>query len=119
MMISYEQREHFTAEARRLRAQAMADAVMAVGRGVIRLGSALVRVVREWHERATLASELYGMSEHELSDIGLSRCDVDAVVDGAYRGEARAVRRRPLLVRVSPDIRRVKVARITREIKAA
>ncbi len=121
MTPTYEQRsvERLVAKARRMRAQAMADTIVAAGRGLARLALALVRMIRQWHERATLAAELYGMSDHDLADIGLSRCDVDAVVRGGYRGERRPAVRRPLLVPVHPDIRRVKVERITGTRQAA
>lgn len=115
MLPSYEQCnvEQLVADIRRIWTQAIADAVRAAGQGLVELASALLRMIRQWRDRATLAAELYAMSDHDLADIGLSRCDVDSVVRGCYRGERRPASRRPLLVRGYPDIRRVKVERIT------
>ncbi len=99
--------EHLIAQARVARAQAVAHYVKL---GAARLAhgvAALLRPFRQWQERLALRAELDHMSDLELRDIGLSRCDIDAVVDGSYRDERAPVRRRPLLVRLDPGPRRV------------
>lgn len=112
--------QQLIAEGRRLRAEAMAHYFGLAGRGLATLAKTLYRPIAAWRERSTLAAELYGMTDHQLSDIGLTRCDIDAVASGGYRGQRdRSVRRLPLLVRLDPGVRRVKVERITETPKAA
>jgi uncharacterized protein YjiS (DUF1127 family) len=108
----------YEAEARRRRDQAIAAAVRAAGRALGRLLLRLVDAVGQWRRRRSLAAELGAMTDHELADIGLSRCQIDAVVCGGYRGEKGSVQR-PLPVPASQDIRRVKVERVTRLAQAA
>lgn len=48
--------------------------------------------VSEWRQRSALRAELSGLSDFELSDIGLVRSDIEALVQGRYRDE------RPVIV---------------------
>lgn len=108
------------AEARRLRSEAMGDLFVLAGRTLAELARKAWRFLSHWRERAALAAELNGMTDHQLHDIGLNRCDIDAVVDGIYRSErGRSVRRRPLLVRLDAGVRRIRVERITADTQKA
>ncbi len=99
--------DHLMAEARRVRAETMAQYIKS---GFSRLKgglSALLAPVRQWQERSALETELRGMSDIELRDIGLSRSDIGAVVNGSYRDErGQRIRRRPILIRLDPGPRR-------------
>lgn len=108
------------AEARRLRSEAMGEMFVLAGRKLVALVRAAWRSVTTWRDRVALAAELNGMTDHQLHDIGLNRCDIDAVVGGIYRSErGRSVRRRPLLVRLDAGVRRIKVDRITADTQKA
>ncbi|MBY0432443.1 MAG: DUF1127 domain-containing protein [Rhodospirillales bacterium] len=41
--------------------------------------------LRRWAQARRLAEELYGLSDRDLADIGLTRGDVPAVAEGSYR----------------------------------
>lgn len=55
------------------------------GNGLAGLFSALVRRVADAAARRRARNELCALTEHELADIGISRGDIDAVVDGTFR----------------------------------
>lgn len=112
--------EKLMTEARRLRARAMTRYLSLAGHALTALAGRLLRPFAQWRERAALAAELNAMTDRQLADIGLSRCDVGAVVSGCYRSErGRGIRRRPLLVRLDPGVRRIAVERITEISRAA
>ena len=46
----------------------------------------LVEQFRSWRERAREADLLRSMSDRELSDLGLTRSDVERVIAGTYTG---------------------------------
>lgn len=41
----------------------------------------LIDTIVSWHERRITRNELYRLSDRELDDIGLTRGDIDSVVD--------------------------------------
>lgn len=51
-----------------------------------------VAALRFWHERQAALSELEVMTDRELADIGLSRCDLSRVFDPAHNGDLVARR---------------------------
>jgi uncharacterized protein YjiS (DUF1127 family) len=112
--------DRLIAEARRMRAEAMAHylrlAFSTVKEGVV----ALLAPFRQWQERSALDAELRGMTDMELRDIGLSRSDIASVVNGSYRDErGQTARRRPILVRLDPGQRRLPPHRPAGKPKAA
>jgi len=48
------------------------------------IGNSVFRVFRNWQERSRARSELLSMSDRQLSDIGISRGEIDAVVRGEF-----------------------------------
>ena len=48
----------------------------------------IVQMFSAWRRHRDVARELSSMNDHELSDIGISRCDIGAI--------ARGERRRPV-----------------------
>ena len=46
------------------------------------VGNSIFRVLRSWQERSRIRSELLSMSDRQLSDIGIGRGEIDAVVRG-------------------------------------
>ena len=96
-------------EAQRARAEAIADIVFAIGRGVARLFAPLVALGRQTaasleHRREVdrLYRELSHMTDRDLADIGLSRGDICAVAEGTYRREAVPVTALRPVVRPEP-----------------
>ncbi|MBR45851.1 MAG: hypothetical protein CMM31_05115 [Rhodospirillaceae bacterium] len=55
-----------------------------------------VDAVRQWRNRSRAAQELHGMSDRQLSDIGIARGDIENVVSGRL---VRAPRQRHSAVR--------------------
>jgi uncharacterized protein YjiS (DUF1127 family) len=51
--------------------------------------SAWVAAFRGWHEKQVAINELEMMSDRELADIGLNRCDVHRVFDQDYNQDLR------------------------------
>jgi uncharacterized protein YjiS (DUF1127 family) len=51
--------------------------------------SAWIAAFRAWHEKQVAMNELEMMSDRELADIGLNRCDVHRVFDIAYNEDLR------------------------------
>lgn len=49
----------------------------------------LARSIRSWQDRRALETALLSMDEHQLTDIGLTRGDIDDVVAGRYRRPTR------------------------------
>jgi uncharacterized protein YjiS (DUF1127 family) len=45
----------------------------------------IVRMFGAWRRYRDVASELSSMSDRELSDIGVSRCDIGAIARGERR----------------------------------
>lgn len=83
-------------------AQAHSDRRSALA-GLIKSGIyAVVSAFARWREKARLREELGGMTERELSDMGLTRNDLPAVIDGSYR-DPRGLRSRDraILVRIT------------------
>ena len=87
--------------AHRMRAETLA---MLMGVLVAKLKAATAPL-RRWRERQRIANELNRMTDGELADIGISRCDIAQVAAGTYVDERiRPTRRVP---RNSNDQRRL------------
>lgn len=98
--------ERVIPEAQRMRSEALGRYLELGARKVFGAIARLLAPVREWRERAALESELSGMTDGELRDIGLSRCDIGQVVNGSYRDERGQRTRRLRLVSLS-GVRRI------------
>jgi len=48
------------------------------------VGNSIFRVFQSWQERSRVRSELLSMSDRQLSDIGIGRGEIDAVVRGEF-----------------------------------
>lgn len=92
--------QHYIEQAQEARAEAMARAgylaVAAVGRVVRAAGVALPRAVRTalsavaaWRDRRAALREILLLDDRMLQDIGLTRADAWAAVDGTLRDRAR------------------------------
>jgi uncharacterized protein YjiS (DUF1127 family) len=53
---------------------------------LMRFAHSAIARVRAWHERSVEAQELASLDDRMLADLGLTRCDIPAVVAGRYRG---------------------------------
>jgi uncharacterized protein YjiS (DUF1127 family) len=53
---------------------------------------AVLRWIAEAPKRRAVYEELHMLSDHELADIGLSRCDVPHIFDPAFVAEHAAIR---------------------------
>ncbi len=42
----------------------------------------IVETIRQWRTRSRAAQDLHSMSDRQLSDIGIGRGDIEAVVSG-------------------------------------
>ena len=69
-------------EANRLRAQALVNTVAAVKSGIVKLFAGTVKWMKARNERNRVLDQLYSMSDRNLADIGLTRGDIYAVVNG-------------------------------------
>jgi uncharacterized protein YjiS (DUF1127 family) len=81
---TYALRQQAIAEAHRMRAEAIADAIFAVSRVLGRLLSFVFAPVATLVERARLRAELNQLDDRLLADIGLTRDDVSRVISGRY-----------------------------------
>ncbi|TCT04176.1 uncharacterized protein DUF1127 [Tepidamorphus gemmatus] len=72
-------------EAARLRAEAIADAIVAVGRLVARAWAAVSARIAAAREAARVRRELGALSDRELADIGIMRADIPAIAAGIYQ----------------------------------
>ncbi|MBF0335613.1 MAG: DUF1127 domain-containing protein [Alphaproteobacteria bacterium] len=96
------------AEARRLRAETVAWLASIVWEKVSHAVKTAVQPILKHFEDRRMARELIGMSDRDLSDIGLTRNDVSAVVDGTYRDPMGIrTRTRPIMMRLDPGRRRL------------
>jgi len=88
--------QSYVAQAQEARAEAMARVgylgVATVGRALLAAGAALTKAVRAapeavraWRNRHAALRQLLLLDERMLSDIGLSRSDIWAAVDGTLR----------------------------------
>lgn len=73
-----------TVEAHMLRAQAASELIGGVSSFIAKLFSAPVNWLFKKTERQSLRDELNSFSDRELSDIGLSRSDIEDIVAGTY-----------------------------------
>ncbi|WP_185961373.1 DUF1127 domain-containing protein [Telmatospirillum sp. J64-1] len=105
--ILYHDTNEVLAAARKARAEAFATVCLSAFRGVGAALAPLVAPLREWVARSKMQAELNGLTDAELADMGLTRGDIPAVVDGTY-GDMRSQRSRirPLSVRIDPGARR-------------
>ena len=55
------------------------------------VGNSIFRVFQSWKERSRIRSELLSMSDHQLSDIGIGRGEIDAVARGEFVRTSRRV----------------------------
>jgi uncharacterized protein YjiS (DUF1127 family) len=92
-----EERERIEQWARQQRAETFHRLLSAAGRGLVRGAVAagrgawsgargLAAAVARQHRRRAAIRELSGLSDYALRDIGLSRGDIRAVVDGMLEG---------------------------------
>ena len=51
--------------------------------------SPIIRYIRDWQRYGRDVQELSRMSDHELADIGISRCDIRRIAQGAIALESR------------------------------
>lgn len=71
--------------------------------------------IAAWQERRAEAMLLRTMSDRGLADIGLSRCDVEQVLDGSYEDPRAAIFAGRAEVRTRQDI---KVAEMPQRLAA-
>lgn len=96
------------AEARRLRAETVAWLASIVWDKVSQAVRTAAEPLLKHFEDRRMARELLGMSDRDLADIGLTRNDVSAVVDGTYRDPLGIrTRSRPIMMRLDPGRRRL------------
>lgn len=100
--VSAGQISNLQAEAQHMRAEAMANAAVAIGRGIARLFAPLFRVgkwtadsLARQNEVERIYRELSRMTDRDLADIGVSRADIPAIAEGTYRRAAPVVPLRP------------------------
>jgi len=79
------------AEAHILRAQAISDQISEIASGI----SSLFSTAAQWFvlkiERNRWRNELYALDDHMLSDLGISRGEIDGIVNGTikrHRGQS-------------------------------
>jgi uncharacterized protein YjiS (DUF1127 family) len=72
-------------EAARLRAEAIADTIVAAGRLVARAWRAVSARIAAAREAARVSRELGALSDRELADIGIMRADIPAIAAGIYQ----------------------------------
>lgn len=72
------------AEAHRLRAQAFADFVGGFASNIATLFSYTVQWVAKEIKRNRERNELYALDARSLADLGITRGDIEGVVDGTY-----------------------------------
>jgi uncharacterized protein YjiS (DUF1127 family) len=70
-----------------VRARPAAQAGLPARPAITWFGAALDRIARPWRRRAAIR-ELHRLSDRELSDIGVERGEVEAVVDELMRGRS-------------------------------
>ncbi|WP_436639980.1 DUF1127 domain-containing protein [Microbaculum sp. FT89] len=85
-------------EAERLRAEAIANMIIAAASGIGRLFSLIVRLgkrgvasLQRRREADRIVRELSRMTDRDLADIGLGRGDIMAVANGSFVRPARPV----------------------------
>lgn len=64
------------------RAAAVGEAIATGIAGLATLGVKAVRAYEGWRLRQAAKAELLSLDDRQLADMGLTRCDVVAVVDG-------------------------------------
>ncbi len=69
-------------EAQKLRAQAFATFFTALFEGISKTANGVVGRVANAMERSRVSNELYAMDDRTLEDIGLTRGDIEAVMNG-------------------------------------
>ena len=74
-------------EANRLRAQAFANVVGSLTSGIAKLFAGIVTWVKVKSERSRVLNQLYSMDDRTLADIGLTRGDIHAIVNGTLKRE--------------------------------
>jgi uncharacterized protein YjiS (DUF1127 family) len=88
--------EHYIAKGRLLRAQAVAALLTAGAKGIaqllhvgvgagIQLGRRVVAWLAREHQRRTGLRALMALDDHMLKDIGLTRGEIHAMVNGVFR----------------------------------
>lgn len=88
--------EHYIAKGRLLRAQAVAALLIVGAAGIarwlhsgfsagIKLGRRATRWLAREHQRRVGLRALMALDDHLLKDIGLSRSEIHAMVDGVFR----------------------------------
>lgn len=45
----------------------------------------IIKKMRDWQETESLARTLHALNERELADMGLTKGDIDSVLEGSYR----------------------------------
>lgn len=68
--------------ARLIQAVTLAGVIVKAGSLVVRGVRKVAAVMAVRYEKARMRAELRSLSDRELADIGMSRCDIDAIVAG-------------------------------------
>lgn len=74
-------------EAAKLRAQAFADHASALGTLISKAFKGVFNLFNSFSERSRVLKELYAMDDRTLEDIGLTRGDIEDVVNGTLRSK--------------------------------
>ena len=64
-------------------------------------GPSLRNLIRRWVARQELRSQLWAMDERQLSDIGITRAQIEDVVSGRVTRDADAAERKPDIERAA------------------
>lgn len=73
------------AEARMMQSRAVADAIVALARGTVRMVRRwVVEPVGDWYARGELREELYALDSRMLADLGITRWQIENLVAEAY-----------------------------------
>jgi uncharacterized protein YjiS (DUF1127 family) len=52
------------------------------GGAMVRFELFIIRTFKDWSAKQKLRAELSQLSVREMRDIGINRCDIDAIIDG-------------------------------------
>lgn len=79
----------YEAQARAMRAKFFADTIMAGADGVTAGLRALAAKFQAWQRKRAAYEELMALDDRMLKDIGISRTEIPAALEGDVRGGAR------------------------------
>ena len=75
-------------KANKLRAKAFAQLANLVASGVVTLFSGIIKWFNMKFQNAHVMNQLYSMDDRALADIGLTRGDIEGVLDGTWTRES-------------------------------